>query len=212
MYKQQRQTPFRTAATLILASGSPRRRELLACLGLEFQVFPCPLAEPEPGSRDVPMEFALQNSRLKAAEVADAFSDGVVLGADTIVVMEGTIMGKPRDRKHALEMLSSLAGRSHEVITACCLIMPGGLRTVQFSVSTTVWLAPQDEDVLRAYVDSGEPLDKAGSYAVQGMGAFMVKRIQGSYTNVVGLPMCELVSTLKDLNVLEVAGRGAAPS
>jgi len=158
------------------------------------------------------MEFALQNSRLKAAEVADAFSDGVVLGADTIVVMEGTIMGKPRDRKHALEMLSSLAGRSHEVITACCLIMPGGLRTVQFSVSTTVWLAPQDEDVLRAYVDSGEPLDKAGSYAVQGMGAFMVKRIQGSYTNVVGLPMCELVSTLKDLNVLEVAGRGAAPS
>lgn len=204
MYKRQCQGPFQATCAIVLASGSPRRQRLLSGLGLDFAVQLSESQEILPRPGESPLEYADFNSKLKALDVARRYPKALILGADTIVVLDGEILGKPRDEKHALDMLSRLAGRSHEVITSCCIVWQKKQIVVEFSASSFVWLAEQDPDVLRAYVATGEPMDKAGSYAVQGVGAFMVERIEGSYSNVVGLPVDKVIKYLADLEVLKL--------
>lgn len=175
---------------LILASASPRRRELLALLGRPFSTLVPEIDEtPLPG--ELPRPFA---ERL-AAEKADAVAaEGLLITADTIVVRDTDILGKPADRAHACEMLRSLSGRTHEVLTAVCV--KSADRRQVFSVSTEVVFRTVGDAEIEAYVATNEPMDKAGAYAIQGGAAHMVRAINGSYTNVVGLPMCELHEAL----------------
>ncbi len=196
--------PFRTSRPLILASASPRRRELLAALGLEFSVSVSAAEEPAPSLGDKPLDYACANACIKAREVAARHGDCAVLGADTIVVIEGEILGKPSDSAHAVEMLSRLCGARHTVITGCCLVCTRSGSEDIFHAATDVWLAGQSNEIIRSYVAAGEPMDKAGSYAVQGCGAFMVQRIEGSWTNVVGLPMEMVVPVLLKREIIGV--------
>ncbi len=196
--------PFRASSPLILASASPRRQELLGALGLEFAVEVSSAGEPPPSPSDTPVDYACANACIKARDVARRHEGCAVLGADTIVVLNGEILGKPSGSTHAVEMLSRLCGTRHSVITGCCLVIgPSGAENV-FHAVTHVWLARQRAETIRAYVESGEPLDKAGSYAVQGAGAFMVERIEGSWTNVVGLPMDMVVPLLLERKIIAV--------
>ncbi|OPL12988.1 MAG: hypothetical protein AVO38_03290 [delta proteobacterium ML8_D] len=172
-------------------------------LGLDFLIRPSESHETVPRPGESPLEYAEFNSTLKAREVALKYPHAVTLGADTIVVLDGEIIGKPRDKNHALHMLGQLVGRSHEVITSCCIVLPEKQIIVKFSASSLVWLAEQDPNIIRAYVLTGEPLDKAGSYAVQGIGSFMVERIEGSYSNIVGLPLDKVVQYFLELGVIK---------
>ncbi|SMP68922.1 septum formation protein [Desulfonatronum zhilinae] len=193
---------FRTLTPLVLASGSPRRKELLVGLGLDFSVHPALAPEPAfiPGTD--PEAFALGAAQAKAREVA-AFQPGaVVLAADTIVVLGGDVLGKPVDSREALAMLERLAGREHVVITGCCLRYPKNDEEQSFAVRTTVWMQNFGPEVLAAYVATGEPMDKAGAYGIQERAACLVERIQGSYTNVVGLPLAEVVEVLSRYGVI----------
>lgn len=175
---------------LILASASPRRRELLATLGVDFRVV-VPEIDETPLPHEKPRTFAERMAEEKARAVAEA---GIIIAADTIVVQNEMILGKPSDAAHAREMLSALSGNTHEVITSVCV--KSAVRTVVFSVSTEVVFRPLEQAEIDAYVASGCPMDKAGAYAIQGGAAHMVRAINGSYTNVVGLPLCELHETL----------------
>lgn len=179
----------------VLASASPRRRELLAQLGVPFEIVTSDVPEtPRPG--EPPTAFARRAARDKAAEVARRCPDALVLAADTVVVVDGAILGKPRDRADARRMLEALAGRTHEVLTAVALRDADGhvddvvvRSAVQFRV-----LAAHEID---AYVATDEPYDKAGAYAIQGRARHFVVQVQGSYTNVVGLPMDEVRELLR---------------
>ncbi len=206
MYKRQCQGTFRVNRPLILASASPRRRELLCSLGLEFRVTPSPNEEPRPFHGESHQAYAQRACGEKARAVSDLYPEAVTLAADTIVAVDDNILGKPADSEDALKMLSMLSGRSHMVFTACAVLWPEGGKSRIFLQETEVWIKKYPVEVLRAYVESGEPLDKAGSYAIQGMGAFLVERIEGSYTNVVGLPLDEVVAVLAEMGVLEVSG------
>ncbi len=193
---------FRTLTPLILASGSPRRKELLAGLGLDFSVHPALAPEPAfiPGTD--PEAFALGAAQAKAREVAAHQPEAVVLAADTIVVLGGDVLGKPVDSREALAMLERLAGRKHVVITGCCLLDTNNDAKQHFAVRTTVWMQNFGPEVLAAYVATGEPMDKAGAYGIQERAACLVERIQGSYTNVVGLPLAEVVEVLSCYGVI----------
>ncbi len=187
---------FRTLTPLVLASGSPRRKELLASLGLVFSIHPALAPEPAFTPGTDPEVFALRAAKAKAREVATLQPKAVVLAADTIVVLEGDVLGKPVNSREALAMLERLAGREHVVITGCCLLDPKNDDEQHFAVRTTVWMQNFGTEVLAAYVATGEPLDKAGAYGIQERAALLVERIQGSYTNVVGLPLTEVVDRL----------------
>ena len=187
--------PFMVAAPLVLASGSPRRRELLADLGLEFDVHPSTLDEPQPQLGEHPVDYALRMAELKTRDVAERFPGVTVLGADTIVVLEEEIMGKPKDAEDALGMLTRLSGRTHQVVTGFTIVLPDG-ETVSQSVSTDVDMRVSGEAELKSYIATGEPMDKAGAYAIQGIGTFLVTAIRGSYTNVVGLPLARVLEVL----------------
>lgn len=203
---------FRNLLPLVLASASPRRRELLASLGVDFSIRPAgdePL--PEPG--ELPHDYALRAAEAKAGEIAAQMPGSWVLGADSVVAVAGEILGKPRDEAHALEMLAKLCSGEepveHIVCTGCSLQRRGpqgeaGDKDTKegFAVSTIVLMNPQPEAVRQAYVASQEPLDKAGAYAIQGLGGFLVKEIRGSYTNVVGLPLAEVVDVLVEWGVV----------
>lgn len=180
---------------LILASASPRRRELLASLGLDFDVR-APEIDESHRTGEVPRAFAERLATEKAAAV-EADEQTVRIAADTIVVQGDDILGKPRDEKHAFEMLSALSGRTHEVITGVCIRR--GTTTRIFSVSTEVIFRTLDKTEMVRYIASGCPMDKAGAYAIQGGASHMVKEIRGSYTNVVGLPLCEVHEELISL-------------
>ena len=177
---------------LILASKSPRRRELLAQMGLtDFEIHPAlgeELAQPDLTPPELVQALALH----KAQEVAQAFaqSDDVVIGADTIVVLDGQVLGKPHDEAHALAMLTALSGREHHVYTGVAVLQDG--RALVQVEDTAVWFRNASEGELRRYIATGEPMDKAGAYGIQGRGGLLVSRIQGDYTNVVGLPICRL--------------------
>lgn len=180
---------------LVLASGSPRRREILTQLGLTFEVVPSEVEEP-PRDTELPVDYAVGLAQLKARDVASRFADdSVVLGADTVVVVDNHVLGKPVDGADARAMIARLAGRHHEVITGVSLVGRGGVDEV-LHVTTRVWFRALDEAAQARYADSGEGADKAGAYAIQGLGAGLVTRIEGSYSNVVGLPAAQVVELL----------------
>lgn len=184
---------------LILASTSPRRKELLSSLGLDFLTFSLANSEPEPFTGEEPVAFANRAALAKAQACQKAFqASDIILGADTIVTQEGKIFCKPGNAESAFQMLSSLNGKTHQVITAYCLIYPENakIKIHQAFVSTLVSFYSWSEDVLKNYAFSDEPLDKAGAYAIQGKGAFLINKIQGSWSNVVGLPLCEITAFL----------------
>lgn len=186
---------------LILASASPRRRELLAGLGLRFQIVPSRVEEPPIG--DHPDEGVRALAASKARAISTRFPEAWVLAADTVVVLGGMVFGKPADEKDAEEMLRQLSGRTHEVLTAVSLAHRGrGFFQTQ-AVRTQVSFRDLKDGEIRAYVKTGEPMDKAGAYGIQGVGAFLVQRVHGSYTNVVGLPLAETVDLLMKHGVIE---------
>ncbi|WP_432735974.1 Maf family protein [Maridesulfovibrio sp. FT414] len=195
---------YTTVKPLILGSASPRRKDLLGSAGIEFEIRPATCEEPAPKPGQDPEEYAREMALTKARNVAAAHPGSYVLGSDTIVVRDMDILGKPKDRAHAYEMLKSLCGRTHKVISGCALISPDG-STTDFAVSTDVEFIDFNEKVIRAYAATGEPDDKAGAYAIQGQGAFLVKGICGSYTNVVGLPLARVIELLIEMGVV-VAG------
>ena len=184
---------------LILASASPRRRELLRNAGFEFDVLASHIVENiQRGER--PEEFARRAAREKAMQIAASSPRGsFVLGADTVVVIDGETLGKPSDLEDAARMLRLLSGRTHQVHTGICLVRaPDKIEALQHA-TTLVTFRELDEEEIRHYVESGEPLDKAGAYAVQGLASKFVTRISGCYTNVVGLPVALLYEILKPL-------------
>jgi septum formation protein len=181
---------FSAPPALVLASASPRRRELLGGLGLAFTVRPVDLDEtPLPGEE--PRAYVLRLSREKAA--ARTEPGELVLAADTIVVLDGDLLGKPRDEQDARRMLGRIAGREHTVLTGVALREMGhagrDLRQAAVVETSRVRMAAMSPEQIAWYVTTGEPLDKAGSYAVQGLGALFVEEVFGNYTNVVGLPL-----------------------
>ena len=185
-------------APLILASASPRRRELLHNAGLRFRVIPSQTAEEvRPG--EAPRDYVRRTARDKARAVARSEPAAWILAADTIVEIDGQILGKPRDEADGGRMLGLLSGRQHRVMTA--FVVLGAERRVERLVTSTVRFKTLSEAQIGAYLASGEPADKAGAYAIQGRGRALVADMQGSYTNVVGLPMDEVLACLQALGV-----------
>ncbi|MBM4152528.1 MAG: septum formation inhibitor Maf [Kiritimatiellaceae bacterium] len=178
---------------LILASTSPRRAELLKCAGISFEIIP-PQADEKPLRGESPIEYAVRTAREKAQSLP-VQPGRVVLGADTVVTLNGQILGKPADVRDAHAMLRMLSGQQHDVITGVCLHSAD--KTVCFHTSTAVQFRPISDAEIIAYIASGDPMDKAGAYAIQNGAAGMVKRIDGSYSNVVGLPLCEVIEALE---------------
>lgn len=184
---------------LILASSSPRRVELLKMCGVEFETLPSQFDE-ESVSSSTPRELVEKLSYEKAALVSGLRPDAYVLGADTVVVFNNTVLGKPRDRDDAIRILSLLQGNEHQVWSAFTIIGNFGHHTE--AVMTKVVFAPLTEKEISAYVDTHEPMDKAGAYGAQGIGATFISKIEGSYTNVIGLPVVEVIAALKSLQVV----------
>lgn len=186
----------------ILASQSPRRRELLARTGLEFEVIPSDVDEKitKEIPSDVVMELAHQKAENVYGKITD-LNDYTVIGSDTIVVYRDEILGKPVDKQEAYDMLSMLADRTHQVYTGVSLIQKknGEKKTKTFFVQTDVTLYPIDKEDLHHYVESKDPMDKAGAYGIQGNFAIHVKEIKGDYNNVVGLPIGRVYQELKSL-------------
>lgn len=183
---------------LVLASQSPRRQEILTQAEIPFLVRPADVDE-EPLAHENPEEHVRRLARRKAEAIAARPGD-VVLGADTVVVVDGEILGKPEDRTDAEQMLRKLSGREHVVITGVCLRAPD--KTVVEVESTVVHFRALSEDEIRGYAASGEPLDKAGGYAIQGLASKFIDRIEGCYFNVVGLPVALVYRKLKELGAL----------
>ena len=190
---------------LILASASPRRQELLRNAGIPFTVQPADVPE-FPIDGEFPEKCAERLAREKALVVFRRRPEACVLGADTVVFVEGQILGKPRDATDAYRMLRLLSGRSHHVITGVCLTGPRqrtGSRELGSgfeetgSETTLVRMEPVTDDEIRAYIASGEPMDKAGAYAIQGFASRWISRIEGDYFNVVGLPVSRVVQMLR---------------
>jgi septum formation protein len=173
---------------LILASASPRRAELLRQLQPEFQIVPSDAAEIVDEQLS-PQELCQLNAHRKARAVAKKIPDALVLGADTLVFLDGEIMGKPRDLADARRMLARLQGRTHQVVTGVSLIHLRGHRERLFAVSTDVTFRPLDEKQISDYLSKINPLDKAGAYAIQEHGDLIVSEVSGSFSNVVGLPV-----------------------
>lgn len=205
---------FRTLRPLVLASGSPRRRIFLEDQGLDFTI-ELPETEEKPLPGEAPESYVLRAARDKAEQVlrrlGDSPSSFVVIAADTIVVLEEDgvehILGKPADERAALAMLSRLAERAHTVITACCLLRPDGPAEL-FADRARVHFAPWPVELLQAYAAAGESLDKAGAYAVQGQGAFLIERIEGSWSTVAGLPLSRVMAALMNIGAVSPAAPG----
>ncbi len=187
---------------LVLASASPRRRGFLHQLGYAFEVV-TPATEEKPRPNETATDYVLRNAVEKAQDVAGRVAPGtLVIAADTVVVLKGRIMEKPGTEAVAQEMLRSLSGQVHQVVTGVCLhgeCPSCGKMGRSFAVSTDVEFKDLSDEEIEGYIRSGEPMDKAGAYAIQGRGAYMIRRIHGSYTNVVGLPMTELVEMLEEV-------------
>jgi septum formation protein len=187
--------------SIVLASESTRRVDILRSLGISFSIIP-PDIDERRMKDESPRDFVLRVSLEKAHKVGDHFVDKWVIGADTIVVNKGKVLGKPKDEADAFNMLKSLRGKWHKVITGYCILNVSKDVMCRDAVETRVFVRDlTDEEILR-YIKTSEPLGKAGSYAVQGKGGYMVKEIKGSYSNVVGLPICEVAEVLLSLGVL----------
>lgn len=182
---------------IILASNSPRRKDLLRQVGIEFIVAPADVDERQlPG--EPPEEYAVRVATDKAKAAAERAGDGLIIAADTIVVLEDRVLGKPSDAKEAESMLGMLSGRIHHVITGLVVLDAGSKRMTAKAADTKVWFRKLSTGEIRSYVASGEPFDKAGAYGIQGLGALLVERIEGCYFNVVGLPLSLLSEMLAD--------------
>lgn len=187
---------------IVLASASPRRKELLLQIGIQPEIVVSHVEECV--TSDVPSQVVMELASQKARDVAKDMEEGtLVIGSDTVVAVDGRILGKPADHEQAYEMIESLAGRSHQVYTGVCLIIkdkaPEADREVVFFDETDVDVYEMTEEEIRAYADSSEPMDKAGAYAVQGFFARYIKGLRGSYANVMGLPVSMLYQKLKGL-------------
>jgi len=178
---------------IILASGSPRRRELLADAGVDFEVIVSPAEEIHDASMD-PAALCEENARLKAMAVAAEHPDGVVIGADTLVFIDGQPLGKPKSMDEARAMLGRLAGREHFVCTGVCVVTDG--RAECFHDLTTVRFLPLDEAAISRYFERVNPLDKAGAYGIQEHGGMLVAGIDGEFDNVMGLPVGKVLAAL----------------
>ena len=185
---------------LVLASASPRRKRLLAQMGLPYRVVVSRVHEES--SDEIPEDFCRNLAVLKAKEVGSREKGSWILGADTIVVVGGRVLGKPENEEDAKRMLSLLNGKDHSVMTGFCVLNPAGMIAHSESVSTSVHFKPLNEEEIAGYIRTQEPFGKAGAYAIQGVGSFMVESISGSYTNVVGLPMCALMKALVQCGAL----------
>jgi len=185
---------------IILASASPRRKELLERIGLRFEVEPSNYEE-DMNSGLEPHELTQKISLEKAEAVASKCKDAIVIAADTFVVFGGQILGKPHTEEDARKMLETISGNYHSVITDFSIIDTGKNKTLSKSVETKVYIRKLTMAEIDAYVKSKEPLDKAGAYAIQGLGAVIVERIEGDYFNVVGLPLSALVEALKQFGI-----------
>jgi septum formation protein len=188
---------------LILASSSPRRRDLLSSLGVQFRIVPAQVQE-IPFSHEAANDFAVRVAEQKALTIGTIYPDAWVIGADTIVVIEGEILGKPRDSQDAQRMLRRLANREHVVMTGYAVVKVAEGKKASGLEETRVKINALAEREIAWYINTGEPFDKAGGYAIQGKGAFMVEWIAGSYTNVVGLPLCQLIRLLKEMGITDI--------
>jgi len=199
--------PQTDPSQLILASKSPRRKQLLQQAGLTFTVIPgdfdedgVPFTEPEPYVKTLAIH--------KARQISKNHPDSWVIGADTIVCIDDTVLGKPKDREDARRMLNLLSGQTHQVFTGYALICGRADKCVSGAIKTDVCFKNLTDEEIEWYTHTREPFDKAGAYAIQGLGTFLVKQINGSYTNVVGLPVCEVIDQLVKQGVIRPGNGG----
>jgi len=184
---------------IVLASGSPRRKELLSQVGIDFKVITSDADENS--TKEQPGEYVLELSKIKAETVLNSLSeDAVVIGADTIVYFDGKVLGKPKDEEDAFAMIKAISGNSHQVYTGVCICTKDGC--VGFYEKTDVFVYEMSDEEIWSYIKTGEPMDKAGAYGIQGRFAAYVKGIEGDYNNVVGLPVARLVHELKNMGVV----------
>ncbi|HHP7236634.1 MAG TPA: Maf family protein [Desulfobacterales bacterium] len=191
---------------IILASKSPRRKYLLEKAGLSIAVIPSRFDESSV-AMSAPNAYVKTLAEAKAGEIAERHPDGWVIGADTIVTVDGQMLGKPASPSNARRMLQQLSGRVHQVYTGYCICCRQRGRSHSNVVKTDVQFKALSEAEIDWYIQTGEPFDKAGAYAIQGIGTFLVRRIEGSYTNVVGLPVCEVIEYLIQEKVIGFEGQ-----
>lgn len=192
----------RNHTRLILASASPRRKYLLEQAGLHFSVMPSTVDETGTAA-EAPEAYVRRLAEAKADDIARGHPDAWVIGADTVVVIEGRILGKPAGSEEARCMLQQLSGQRHRVHTGFAIVCRDRSRRISTTVTTEVEFKTLSTPEIDWYLQTGEPFDKAGAYAIQGIGTFLVRRINGSYTNVVGLPVCEVIEALIAEGVLK---------
>ena len=186
---------------IVLASESTRRIDILRTLGISFSIIPPDIDETRKSSES-PREYVLRIAYEKARKVGNLFPDKWVIAADTVVTQKGRILGKPKNELDAQEMLKQLRAKWHKVITAFCILKVSKEIVYRDAIETRVFMKDLTDAEIARYIKTSEPLDKAGSYAVQGRGGYMVKEIKGSYSNVVGLPICEVTEILVSLGIL----------
>jgi septum formation protein len=196
-----RTMPEKSSAEIVLASASPRRKELLESAGIAFVVAPADIPE-EPLPGEEPADYVLRLADGKARAAAASHRGRWFIGADTTVVCDGEILEKPADAADAERMLTTLSGVRHEVITGYAIYDTERNASLQAAVRTKVLFKELRTEEIRAYIATGCPFDKAGGYAIQGGAAYMVRSIEGSYTNVVGLPLCEVIEALRTLGAI----------
>ncbi len=185
---------------LVLASSSPRREELLNQLDLDFTIVPSKINEKQFTSLS-PVKRVVALARAKAEEVAELVEDTIIIAADTVVVHNNKLLGKPVDRENAREMLEELQGEKHTVLTGLAVLSTENDVSSLKHDQTEVYMRSLNEKEITAYVDTGEPMDKAGSYGIQGLGGIFIEKINGSYFNVVGLPIHKLAVMLKKFSI-----------
>ncbi|MBL7031798.1 MAG: septum formation inhibitor Maf [Nitrospira sp.] len=189
---------------IILASASPRRKEILGTTGLKFDICVSDYEE-DLSMKKEPRSLARFLSRKKAEEVAHKYKNAIIIAADTFIVFKDKLLGKPHTAKEATRMLTMLSGKAHSVITGFTVLDTGSNKLVSRSIETKVYFKKMTQKEINAYVSTKEPLDKAGAYAIQGLGAALIEKIEGDFLNVVGLPLSALAKTLKGfgINVLK---------
>ncbi|KAK7097031.1 probable bifunctional dTTP/UTP pyrophosphatase/methyltransferase protein [Littorina saxatilis] len=201
---------------IVLASGSPRRKQILENVGLQFEVIPSTFEETlDKSTFSNPAEYVLETARHKTLQVAEQLSQekpppDLVIGADTVVSMDGRIFEKPKDFQDAFNMLSGFSGKSHTVFTGVVLVTPEKksentdgvqeMKVHQFHEATEVFMAPLTPEIVKSYIETGEPMDKAGGYGIQAQGGSLVEKVHGDYFNVMGFPLCRFAKELLSLH------------